>query len=297
MQATTYQADLAKIKEYLLQIIQKQADTQAITWLNEKAQLTSDFNPRSFYIAFGAASRFFNKQPLSLSGAVLPAAKLRQGFQPDTWNLLQTARTCLLLHLPHTDEASYLNILNKLFETADMDEQVALYAALPLLPHPEALVARTADGIRTNMTTVFDAIALHNPYPADYLPEEAWNQMVLKAVFMQRPLYHIDGADQRANDKLARILIDFAHERWAAHRQVMPELWYFIAPYLNVDNIADIEKAVDQGEPLEKEAVLLACAQSPYAAAKTLLAQHPNIEKRIDDGTITWQYIGQSYHQ
>lgn len=291
------QTNLAKTKDFLLAVIKNQANEQAVIWLKEKAdKLTSDFNQRKCYMFFGAASRFFEKQPLSLSETMLSEdSQLRQGFQPDTWNLLQTTRTYLLLHIPHADKEQYLDILNKLFETADMDEQVALYAALPLLPHPKALTARATDGIRTNMTNVFDAIALHNPYPADYLKEEAWNQMVLKACFMQRPLYRIYGADERANSALARILIDFAHERWAAHRQVMPELWRFVAPYLNAENITDIKKVIKQGEPLEIEAALLACAQSRYSSAKEVLVQHPTIRQRIEDGTITWQNIGQKY--
>ena len=88
----------------------------------------------------------------------------------------------------------------------------------PLLPYPEHFIDLAIDGLRSNITSVFNAIALHNPYPADYFAEAAWNQMVLKAVFVDSPLSHIQGLDARANDKLARMLGDYAHERWAAGR-------------------------------------------------------------------------------
>ena len=63
--------------------------------------------------------------------------------------------------------------------TPILGELVAIYQALPLLPFPEQYRARAAEGIRSNMNAVFEAMALRNPYPSDYLDEGAWNQLVL----------------------------------------------------------------------------------------------------------------------
>ena len=40
---------------------------------------------------------------------------------------------------------------------------------------------------------MFQAIACHNPYPSDYFDEAAWNQMVVKCVFVGAPIGAIIG--------------------------------------------------------------------------------------------------------
>ncbi len=55
--------------------------------------------------------------------------------------------------------------------------------------------------------------------------------MVLKALFVGSALDPIIGLDDRANPELARILIDYARERWAAARPVTPELWRTVTPF------------------------------------------------------------------
>lgn len=293
----THQADLSHSKAYLYRILQEHAGEQALKWLDQQSEkLKKDPTERQLFLAFGTASRFFGKESMQLKEKdLLEADQLRKGFQPGNWTPLQAARTYLLLFLPHENAIDYVSTLDKLFETADMEEQQALYGALPLLPHPQALSRRAAEGIRTNITAVFDAIALHNPYPADYLDEAAWNQMLLKAVFMQRPLYKIYGADERANPELSRMLVDFAHERWAAGRKVMPELWRFVGPYINETYLPDLERTLTTGEPLEAEACLLACLLSPSPLAKELLTRHPGLKVQTIPDNKEWQSIGERF--
>lgn len=292
-----YQADISQIKAFLYRVIKEQVDEKAVSWLEQQTEkLQKEPANRNFFLAFSTASRFFSKKPLQLSKEIqAEAEQVRKGFQPQYWNQLQAVRTYLLLQIPYDEEQQYLQTLDKIFETADMDEQVALYAALPLLPNPEALIKRASEGVRTNITAVFDAVALYNPYPANFLSQDAWNQMLLKAVFMQRPLYRIYGADERANAELARMLIDFAHERWAAHRNVVPELWRFVGPFLNEDYLPDIEKAVKQGDTLASEAALLACSQSRYSGARQILDSYPQIKRSIETDQLNWQSIGERY--
>lgn len=247
-------------------------------------------------MAFSMASRFFPKDPLQISEKDSEEAdEIRSGFQPAGLNLLQAARIYLLLLLPAADQEAWFGAWNKLFETADMHEQEALYAALPLLPYPQMLTKQAAEGIRTNITPVFDAVALENPYPADFLPQEAWNQMVLKAVFIQRPLYKIYKAADRVNEELTQMLIDLARERRAAGRKVTPELWCLTGPFLTEENFGDIERVVREGETIEKEAALLACSMSTLPAAKQLLEEYPDIKEVIRTGKLNRYELGERY--
>ena len=52
--------------------------------------------------------------------------------------------------------------------------------------------------------------------------------MVLKALFIGRPLHLIQGLDLRANRDLAKMLINYAHERQSANRPVPAELWQLV---------------------------------------------------------------------
>ena len=292
-----FQVDLSQTRDFLKRVITGQAKEKELYWLyKQEEKLRSNFQLSSFYIAFSSASRFIGKDPLILSELQLPEAdKIRKGFQPQYFTLLQCVRIYLLLMLPHKNQEKYEANLQRLFETADIDEQVTLYSALPLLPYPEELTKRASEGIRTNITHVFDAIALNNPYPADYLNQQAWNQMLLKAVFMQRPLYRIYRAEDRANPELAEMLIDFAHERWAASRNVLPELWRFLGPFLNERYFIDLEKIIKGNDALEKDAGLLACANSKFPAAQRLLSQYLEAKKNIKNDKLNWEVIGKRF--
>ena len=274
-------------REFLYQLIDANANERTMPWLaKQQEKLRVNYSDRTFYLAFGMAPRFAEKRALALSEAQQEAAnQLKTGFQPDGWLLSQALRTYLLLLLPNDNATTYVATLTKLLETAEVDEQVTGYAALPLLPHSQSLVPLAVNGLRTNITRVFDAIALENPFPADHLDEAAWNQMILKAVFMGRPLYRIHGADARTNPALARMLVGFAHERWAAARPVTPELWRFVAPYTDASHRADIKRLINSENPLESAAGQRVCSQVP--ALKSLLPDNDNISQ-----VLTWEQIG-----
>lgn len=281
---------MSKVNKLLYHWLLKSVSEKAFAWLEQKqAQIASGAPERVFFTAFSAVPRYLGKQDLQLTFQDLEAAQdVIPGWYPDHWSVDQAGRTLLLLALPHDDAQGYVQTLDQVFCSADMGELVVLYQSLPLLPHPELHRYRTAEGIRSNMTNVFQAIALRNPYPANYLDNAAWNQMVLKAVFVGSPLHLIWGLDRRTNPELARMLADYAHERWAAKRSVTPELWRAVGRFADNAIITDLEKVLANGAIDEQEAAALACAESALPEAQALLSRYPDLQSSIQQGNLTW---------
>ncbi|CAH1001758.1 hypothetical protein LEM8419_02664 [Neolewinella maritima] len=235
-------------------LLQAHLPPEARQWLEAKLDtLWADFKPRSFYLAFGACPRFLGKDELTFNEAELSRLTVEYpNFSATSWSTDQLARVLLMTALP-TD--TNVRVLDDLFATADYRELIALYKGLYFLGNAADFVPRTREGLRTNMVGVFDAIALENPYPARYLSEDAWNHMVLKAMFMQRPMYRIYRIEDRKNAKLADIFLDYAEERRSAHRPVSPELWRFIDGFVTDRARTALEITTSRGTPLERAAV------------------------------------------
>ncbi|MGO4289766.1 EboA domain-containing protein [Chitinophaga sp. RAB17] len=290
-----YVYDQDKVSTLLSTIIKNKGNEKANIWLQQRLQLQQQSGGiPQFNQTFTAIPRFTGKEIITLSP--LENEQLQQllpSFFVEGWTLDRLARVWWLLQLPVTDKSVYLDTLEKLFNTAEMNELAALYSALPLLPWPEEWIARTSEGIRSNIGIVQEAIMLHNPYPAKYLPEPAWNQLVMKAIFTDKPLHLITGLDERANLPLVNILVDFAHERWAAGRTVDPMQWRLLVNFVNEDNLGDVTRIWHSLNSTEKEAAALVCAQSNYAPAKELLAQSPALQAEIQDGSLTWNTLAQ----
>jgi hypothetical protein len=209
------------------------AAPEAIVWLDEAAGSPE----RKLFLDYSAASRHFPHQPLG-----------------GHWTQCEAARAWLLASYPATDAESFRATCDKLCAAADVNELIAFYKALPLLPFPKAHRARAAEGVRTNISDVFCAVAHHNPYPSQQFDDVAWNTMVLKALFIQVPLAPIVGLDERSNPALMRMLCDYAHERWAASRTVSPELWRCVGPHADESAIADLNRVIETGNEEEREA-------------------------------------------
>ncbi|WP_377481677.1 EboA domain-containing protein [Pontibacter toksunensis] len=290
-----YQADINAGKAFLKKLLANSTSDQGMEWLTQKMnQLASDSaKDKDLFLAFSAATRFVGKETLYVNEEDLKQADtIRKGFNPSRWTADQAARTLLLLSLPAQDADAFVKKVETLFSTADMGELVALYGSLPLLPYPDKFRERAAEGVRTNMGDVYEAVALENPYPAEFMEEDPWNQLVLKTLFVGKPLYRIYGIDSRSNPKLTRMLSDYAHERWAAGRPVSPELWRPVGPFIDETNIKDIQKLFSQPNETEREAAALACAHSSYGPARELLEAHPELKHKVKNGEINWSQIG-----
>ena len=189
-------------------------------------------------------------------------------------NLLQISRIYLLVKVLEHHPEYFIPKVANLIQVADTGELETFLKFLILLPHSEQFKDVAVEALRTNIATVFDAIALNNPYPSKYFNDQQWNQMYLKAAFMQRDLLQIIGVEERANADLARIISDYAHERWAASRPADPLFWRPVGPYLNEQLLEDMRRLLERGEAGEQMAGYLCCRASELPQAAALIKGH-----------------------
>ena len=201
--------------------------------------------------------------------------------------MTDAARILLLAGLPAGGKP-FAERFRALCRTADAAELMTLYRGLPLYPDPASLEEQAGEGLRSNMRGVFEAIAHRNPYPQAHFDQHRWNHMVLKALFIGSPLAPIQGLDARANPELARIMCDFAHERWAAGRPVPFEIWRCVGPFAEGQALDDLARVLGGSESVERRAAALALSASPDRRAAQLLQAAPGLAGEIAGRRLTW---------
>jgi hypothetical protein len=255
--------------------LRRQLDEAQDAWLDAQSTiLQADSSDQTLAIALGMVPRRLGKMDLALSPDDLDSAgKALSGWMPAGWSVTDGARILLLSGLSQRDKP-FAERFTALCRTADVAELIALYRGLPLYPDPAALEPQVGEGLRSNMRAVFEAIAHHNPYPRRHFDQHRWNHMVLKALFIGSPLAPIQGLDERANPELARIMRDFAHERWAAGRPVPFEIWRCVGPFADEGALEDLARALQSHEPRERQAAASALSACPDPKAAQLLSRH-----------------------
>lgn len=279
--------------KYFDRILQRELKPEVWEWLISIAEkLQTKEGKTAFVSAFTAMPRHTGKAALILTKEEIQGiSHLQPGFTLQNYTLDRLARVWLLMHFPAEDKTTYINTISQLFKAAEMNELVALYGSLPLLSYPEEWVKQCSDGIRSNIGLVLEAIMCDNPYPSINLDQAAWNQLVLKAFFTEKPVNRIIGLEDRTNQLLASILSDYAHERWAAGRTVDPQLWRLTAKFIDERIFADLKKVFEEGSTVEKTAAALTCYQSGYLPAKLLLDQDPELRSAIESNKVNWDHL------
>ncbi|HMB48522.1 MAG TPA: EboA domain-containing protein [Afifellaceae bacterium] len=282
--------------DLLQQWLMRQLPEPAGKWLGDQlAMLQADPSDRTLHIALGMVPRRLGKDDLALEPGDLAAAEAaRPGWDPRGWSVDQAARILILCSLGARNE-DFAGLFSNLCQTADAAEAITLYSGLPLYPAPESLEAQAAEGLRTNMRAIFEAVAHDSPFPRERFDENRWNHMVLKALFIDSRLAPIQGLDERANPELARIMRDYAHERWAAGRPVTPELWRCVGPFADsADALSDLKRLAESPLETDRQAAALALSASPAPEAADLLgSMEPALADAIASGALTWNSLSE----
>lgn len=135
---------------------------QCLKWFEQKASLLNGKQEeKDLYMAFSIAPRALGKEyrkPVQKS--LLVRDVQIQGMEAG-----EVVRILLLLAFQGKDKEDYIRVVTTVFHTADLKELELLYRAINLLPFSEDLGELAAEGVRSNMVSVFDAISQNNSYP------------------------------------------------------------------------------------------------------------------------------------
>lgn len=278
--------DSDRLRDIFTGILKANATEDQFIWIDHALHDQAGFNA-----AFAMAPRKTGKHFLTVTFQQnQEIASARKNMVIDQWTIDRLFRVTLLLGVDASDESVYIKRIDNLFSSAEMNEAVALYSALPVFAYADKWKAKCAEGIRSNIGTVLEAIMIRNPYPSEYLEQPAWNQLVMKAFFTDKPINDIIGLDERRNPELANMLLDFAEERKAAGRSVNPLLWRCIAPFIDEKIFQRMQNIMINRNEDERTGVLLAYHETDYKPAKKVL-QDDHIYSKIGNGEITWTSI------
>jgi hypothetical protein len=185
----------------LVDLLRPRLDFSAVAWLEHALEgLVDPFDARSFRAEFSRAGRRLGSHP------VLPTVEelgvLREiGLWPFSgWCADECGRAALLLQaLDVAAPSAHVPLVEALFQHGTIRERQAILRILAWLPDPERFAAVAAAGSRSLVPSVFEAIALANPYPARYLPPAAFDNLVLRAVVLRATPERILGLADRVS--------------------------------------------------------------------------------------------------
>lgn len=277
------------VGEQLLEILQKNVAVESNDWLMDKITgICAEKSTKDLYLTY---SLIGSKIATTKHIEIATESALKDYLKIQRATCTQIARIYLLIRVLNFDDQFFSPKVANIIQVADTGELETFLKFLILLPQPEDYVTTAVDALRTNISTVFNAIAYHNPYPARFFNEQQWNQMYLKTAFMQGDLSALVQIDERANAELARIIADYAHERWAATRDIDPYFWRPVSGFLDDALLEDMKRLLSSDNVKENRAGALCCFYAENPSAKALLEQHQGLLTQIEEKKLSWNTL------
>ncbi len=260
------------LNSIVAKVLQRSSSEPFAALKKELDALVRSFTNKQFFFLFAISPRRFKQSALS-SSELLSAHDPYQVLS--NWNAGQLARLHILLTLAQAlNDGQFKNSVNELFKSADVNEQVLLVQSLAFLPGGASFVERAREAARSNIESVFCAVAHDSDYAKNYFDLAGWNQLVLKAAFLAVPIWNIAGLRERNNPELVTMLSNYARERQAAGRTVPWDLYCCPGWLASAQSeLAFMQQQFTLGSKKIKAAIVLALLENPAPAANSLAKQ------------------------
>ena len=179
------------------------------------------------------------------------------------WRVDEAARVLLLLEDARRETTDALARANDLYFVSDGRERIAVLRGLALLPESDAALPAVRDALRANAADLFAAAICENGYTSRHLPDDLFNQAVLKCAFVGLRLGRIERVEERATPELARMLLAYVTEREHAGRSVGADLWPLIALHPPPGTVERIRsRLAAAADPSERHVLAVALARA-----------------------------------
>jgi len=178
------------------------------------------------------------------------------------WRVDEAARVLLLLEDARRETTDALARANDLYFVSDGRERIAVLRGLALLPESDAALPAVRDALRANAADLFAAAICENGYTSRHLPDDLFNQAVLKCAFVGLHLGRIERVEERATPELTRMLFAYVTEREHAGRSVGADLWPLIALHPPPGSVERIRNCLaTAADPCERRVLAVALAR------------------------------------
>lgn len=290
MSSTDNKRNLESIKTALIREAEPCFSEPGGKWLQDALQAISTSNQLSQDLGFYSAMA-----KRKLGAALLqPAGAFDTNFSPldiHRWTAADAARLILLISAIDCDPEHTEMLITSYYKMGDESEHIALVRGLIFFAPGDYLTELALNAGRTNSLKLLAALTLDNPYPACFYSEQAFNQMVLKDLFLGLTIERIEGIEQRANPDLARMCESYVVEREEAGRPVPVDIWLAIGPFASETGRQQIIKYLSHDEIGHRYYCSLALVQrlaqdptlQPILKQRLDTEQEPIIHKLLQD--------------
>src|SRR5690606_12572067 len=136
--------------------------------LANKLESTGPLEQKQLFTVFGLCSRWFQTQPIEIS--TMPLMRDYDRFAVlSAWQWPSLARLLLLMTLAYKNtKAEYIHYVKQLCNMADVNESIVLMQSLAFIPLAEEFVDKAREAARSNMASLFSAVAHQSNYASRY---------------------------------------------------------------------------------------------------------------------------------